>query len=136
MSILKIMNQNQNKIGLFLDDDLRGVGRGIVLGNMNGNTKAVSIYTDPNITWIHVKNYQEFVDYISNFELPYIISFDNDLGEEKEGIDCATYLCEWCIIKKLPIPLYIVHSQNSIVNKRIYDKLNDTIKYETTYLQQ
>jgi hypothetical protein len=126
---------SQNKIGLFLDDDPRGLERGIILAKMNSNFKALSLYKDSTITWIHVINYDDFVNWISNNDLPYIISFDNDLGEKLEGIDCAKWLSKWCINTKHKVPLFIVHSQNNVVNKRIFDELNDTIKYETTYLQ-
>ena len=128
--------ENQNKIGLFLDDDIRGLERGIFLAKDKHNDIVLEYYEDPTITWIHVKNYNEFINWLQNNGIPYIVSFDNDLGEELEGIDCAKYLCELCIELKKMVPLYIVHSQNNVVNKRIYDKLNDTIKYETTYLQQ
>lgn len=32
-----------------------------------------------------VRTYSEFVTYIKNHGLPYFISFDNDLGLDKEG---------------------------------------------------
>lgn len=125
-----------NKIGIFLDDDPRGLERGIYLASENKNTLALKYYTDQSITWIHAKNFDDFVNLISTNNLPpYIISFDNDLGERLEGIDCAKWLSKWCIDNKQKVPLFIVHSQNNVVNKRIYDELNDTIKYETTYLQ-
>jgi len=127
---------NQNKIGLFLDDDGRGLERGRYLAKEKNSPFALSLYDDPTINWVHVKNYQEFLKHIRHNGLPHIISFDNDLGEEKEGFDCANFLCELCISTKNKVPLFIVHSQNNIANKRIYDKLNDTIKYEKTYLRK
>lgn len=124
-----------NKIGIFLDDDPRGLERGIYLATQNKNNVALKYYNDSSIEWKHITNYADFIDYISNHGIPYIISFDNDLGERMEGIDCAKWLSNRCIKTKRKVPLFIVHSQNNVVNKRIYDKLNDTIKYETTYLQ-
>ncbi len=57
---------------LFLDDERKPND---VLKYYNND-----IYCDDD--WILVKNYTDFVDYISNNKMPKIISFDHDLSQE------------------------------------------------------
>ena len=69
--------------------------------------------------WIVLRNYDEFVNYISINGLPEEISFDHDLGEEvvfenKNGYDCAKWLCEYCWGNGLPLPTWNVHSANPV----------------------
>jgi hypothetical protein len=84
--------------------------------------------------WIVVKNYDEFVNYISTNGLPYLISFDHDLADEhydqslyltnyddmsksfkeKTGLDCAKWLVDYCLDNSLKLPKFVVHSMNPV----------------------
>jgi hypothetical protein len=86
-----------------------------------------------------VKNYDQFVDYLQNHEMPELISFDHDLafehyplGEnrpgveipygtytEKTGLACARYIIE----NKLPLQYWISHSMNAQGNINIAEEL-------------
>lgn len=94
-----------------------------------------SVYKDLN--WTVVKNYNEFVDYITRYGLPTVISFDHDLSKEhvdfyfangghlkpptnylydlfkdKTGKQCADWLVEYCHKNNLSMPTCYVHSAN------------------------
>lgn len=73
-----------------------------------------------NIIWL--KNYHEFVDYLTKFGLPNAVCFDHDLGEVKTGYDCAKYLVEYCLDNNLELPLYNIQSANPVGKENI-DKL-------------
>lgn len=97
--------------------------------------------------WIIVRNYQEFVNWITENGLPDEISFDHDLAlisyepstqkekfeyTEKTGYDAAKWLCEYCWINGLPIPSWNVHSANPVgrdniisILKNYQEKLNN-----------
>ncbi len=86
--------------------------------------------------WEIVRNYDDFVKYITVNGLPDEISFDHDLGddiarenvengmskrkarllkkESKSGYDCAKWLCEYCWGNGLPLPSWNVHSANPV----------------------
>lgn len=77
--------------------------------------------------WQIVRSYNEFVNFVEG-ELPYFISFDNDLSDlhyqgifdnEKTGYDCALYLVNRCLDLNLPLPKYFVHSMNPVGKERI-----------------
>lgn len=42
------------------------------------------------------RNYNEFYSYITKNNIPDIICFDHDLGEEKSGYDYAKFLVKYC----------------------------------------
>lgn len=89
---------------------------------------------DVEIHW--VKNYQEFVDWIIENDLPDGICFDHDLAEEhyrpsmynpdghysgyytdgtfleKTGYDCAKWLVDFCLDRKTQLPSYNIQSAN------------------------
>lgn len=103
----------------------------------------------PDFTWDVVRNYAEFVSYISLHGMPDMISFDHDLGQEhydhycstigpvsievdlnkiqipyqtfteKTGYDCAKWLIVHCMDNKLRLPSYMVHSMNPVGKKNI-----------------
>jgi hypothetical protein len=83
--------------------------------------------------WVIVRNYEEFIMTIqvawekySHF--PEMIAFDHDLAkehyglpnsgvhydeyEEKTGYDCAKWLIDYCVDKKLSLPEWVCHSMN------------------------
>lgn len=86
--------------------------------------------------WTIVRNYDDFVKYITENGLPDEISFDHDLGDDiarenvengmskrkarllkkdsKSGYDCAKWLCEYCWGNGLPLPTWNVHSANPV----------------------
>ena len=64
-----------------------------------------------------VKSYGEFVEFVKSLgksiEMWYI-SFDHDLGEGKNGYDCAKWLVNWCIDNGYKVPTYEIHSANPV----------------------
>jgi hypothetical protein len=72
-----------------------------------------------DIVW--VKTYEEFIDFIKINGLPNHICFDNDLGEVKEGKDCAKFVVEYCLDNDLPCPKWSVQSANTVARKYIND---------------
>jgi hypothetical protein len=74
--------------------------------------------------WIIVRNYAEFLRCITIYGLPSFISFDHDLGEGKDGYDCAKWLVEICMDCDVDIPDFYVHSQNPIGSGNINGYLN------------
>lgn len=92
---------------LFLDDE-RDIKQ---IAKITGN----SVYRKGN--WEIARNYQEFVMFLNFHGLPTCVSFDHDLGDSKDGQDCARYLCEFLGGK--PLPAWHVHSQNAVGVKEI-----------------
>ena len=106
--------------------------------------KDVTWVNIPSEPWIIVRNYNEFVEYISKNGLPYFVTFDHDLSiedqnknpatmqfKEKTGMDCAKWLVEYCINNNLKFPDYEVHSMNVIgkMNIKSYiESFKNTIK--------
>jgi hypothetical protein len=91
---------------------------------------------EKNEDWIIVRDYYEFINFISEFGLPDFISFDHDLSydhyldenqkdinyenlEEKTGYDACKWLCEYCSENNLKLPQYFVHSANPVGKKNI-----------------
>ncbi len=84
-----------------------------------------------NHQWTIVRNYQEFVAYMAAHGVPDVISFDNDLGEAKEGIDCAHFMVS-AIMDGEPLPpgfSYTVHSKNNVAAERIKGLLDPFLKF-------
>jgi len=104
--------------------------------------------------WDTVRNFGEFVDYITKNGLPDIISFDHDLADfhyefkpedydnmsedemnmkfgsmEKTGMDCAKWLVEYCLDKGVRIPEYHVHSANPQGKENIIFYLENAKKH-------
>ena len=107
------------------------------------------IYT--KLEWVIVRNYDEFVKFISKNGLPDMISFDHDLADEhysndmyagvevynknydnfteKTGYDCAKWLVDYCMDRDLDLPEYIVHSMNPAGGKNIWEYLEGYRKF-------
>lgn len=81
--------------------------------------------------WDVARNYDQFVKFIELNGIPDVISFDNDLGEEFEGYDCAKFLVNYCIEKDLNLPTWMVHSGNSVARENINTILNRYNKFRT-----
>lgn len=88
---------------------------------------------------IWVLNFHEFKMWIEKNGLPFVISFDHDLAfehytpehlwtdyqlskeyqdaqdyKEKTGLDCAKWLCEYCLDNNENVPRYFIHSANPV----------------------
>ena len=99
--------------------------------------------------WVVVRSYEEFVSKVSELGLENIevISLDHDLGEsamaefyvnvspnytlnydnikEKTGMDCAKWLVEQSIEKKIALPQVYTHSANPIGSANIMGYINN-----------
>jgi len=103
--------------------------------------------------WNVVKNYNEFVDYITKHGVPDFISFDHDLAEEhmddyykqliengfqhpnygqfkeKTGLDCAKFVAEYCQKMNVKLNYCAVHSHNPVGATNIQSFLNGFKKH-------
>jgi hypothetical protein len=89
----------------------------------------------PNVEWVIVRNFDQFVEKIEKDGLPEIIAFDHDLAFdhynidngsffppshiEPTGYDCAKWLIQYCSDNDIYPPKYFVHSMNEIGKKNI-----------------
>lgn len=108
----------------------------------------VRVPTDP--TWKLVKNYNEFLDAITeigDLSLIECISLDHDLGNsamaeyfnnvapnyrldydnitEKTGLDCAKWLINLCLETEQDMPVVYTHSANPIGSANIMGLINN-----------
>lgn len=74
-------------------------------------------------TWTIVRNWADFTWSVIDCQ-PKMISFDNDIGEAKEGYDCLKWLIDYCIDNELDIPIVYVHSKNSVAKENMLNYLN------------
>lgn len=98
--------------------------------------------------WSVVRNFDEFVDYITTMGIPDFISFDHDLAQEhmddyykqigyqgyqhpqyedyieKTGLDCAKWLVEYAQKNKLKLGRCAVHSHNPVGAANIQSLIN------------
>jgi hypothetical protein len=96
------------------------------------------IRTPKSDGWEIVRSYEGFVEWITNNGVPDEISFDHDLSREhinfyfengghenppnpqetvfneKTGYDAAKWLCQYCLLNSIPLPLWNVHSANPV----------------------
>lgn len=115
---------------LFLDD----VREPYWVGNYILPVTIKSIYRENN--WDIVRNYKEFTEFILQYGVPGLISFDHDLAEEhydsenwqdstlgiyenETGYDCAKWLLSILDKYKLPLPQIICHSMNPVGKENI-----------------
>jgi hypothetical protein len=120
----------------------------------------VGNYIDPRIAplyrkeeWVIVRNYEEFVNHITENGMPFLVSFDHDLAdehyrpsmynpdghysnyysdgtfEEKTGYCAAKWMIEYIQENSLSIPDVICHSMNPIGKKNILDLIENFKKY-------
>ena len=80
-----------------------------------------------DVTWVPyptdsdfdvVRNYEEFIEAVQANEYD-IISFDHDLGEGKTGYDCLKKLCEVHSAILEPLPMAVMHTENSVGAKNM-----------------
>ena len=77
-----------------------------------------------DVIWL--KNYSSFVEWINENGLPDAICFDHDLGEEKSGYDCATWLINYCLDNNIKdLPEWNVQSANPVGKENIMNLLNN-----------
>lgn len=72
------------------------------------------------IAW--VKTYDEFVTQVKAFGKHIsecIVHFDHDLGEGKDGYDCAKWLIDWCLENGYGVPDYDIQSSNPVGRQNI-----------------
>lgn len=71
---------------------------------------------------VWARDYDEFVECVEK-EGKHIsfahINFDHDLGEGKNGYDCAKFLVNHCIENGYRVPSYTIHSGNPVGRKNI-----------------
>jgi hypothetical protein len=104
--------------------------------------------------WDIVRNYDEFINYIQNNDMPALISFDHDLADfhyeykteeyesfseeemimkfgsmEKTGLDCAKWLVDYCLDNNKKLPDFMVHSANPTGKLNIESYLNNAKKH-------
>lgn len=81
-----------------------------------------------------VRSYSEFVSEIEKYGLPSFISFDNDLGSDKEGnllndgYDAAKWLVYESGLNLIDLK-FNVHSANPVASKNIRILLKNYIKF-------
>ena len=68
------------------------------------------------ITW--AKNVTEFKKCVED-EMPNIICFDHDLGEEESGMDAAKWLVDYCLNNDIEIPVVYSQSSNPVGRENI-----------------
>ena len=99
----------------------------------------------PPVNWVVVKNYNTFVAKIMADGIPSTVSFDHDLADEhyaeykmahdermisrgvirydnfkeKTGYECAKFLAQLCVDRKVPLPIYYIHTLNPIGRENI-----------------
>jgi hypothetical protein len=60
-----------------------------------------------------------------------IVHFDHDLGDGKNGYDCAKWLINWCLENGYGVPDYDIQTANPVGRKNIesvfntYNKIKD-----------
>jgi hypothetical protein len=103
--------------------------------------------------WNVVRNYDEFVEHIKKFGIPDLISFDHDLADEhindyykqliengfqhpdygqykeKTGLDCATFVGEYCQRMNVELKTCCVHSHNPVGANNIQSYINGFKKH-------
>jgi len=131
----------QKYYNLFLDDDPRRIPHQL---------KWIEL---PPVQWTIVRNYNDFVATIERDGLPNMVSFDHDLSDmaykefhrannsdkiinysnipEKTGMDCARWLANYCIDKRLLIPIYYIHTLNGPGAANIFSVLEGARKTMT-----
>jgi len=61
------------------------------------------------VVW--VKNYKQFTNYLELSEMPDVVCFDHDLGEQMSGKDCANYMIDILVERDILGP--VVRSQSA-----------------------
>lgn len=122
------MTEKTSSYRLFLDDYRQPRDCTVYMRN--------NLYNDE---WVVAKDYDEFVQVITERGIPSIVSYDHDLADEhytpevywddyekskeyqeaqkykeKTGLDCAKFLNEFCRDNDERHPTFLVHSMNPV----------------------
>lgn len=106
-----------------------------------------------NEEWEIVRSYAQFVKFVTENGLPYMVSFDHDLAEahyhhsmyvgnkvymkyletvsEKTGMDCVKWLVDYCIDNKLEFPLWYLHTMNPVGRENMHSYITSYLKTVT-----
>lgn len=113
------------------------------------NSEEIKMYLSED--WVIVRNYSEFVEYISKYGVPDFISFDHDLAkghyhknmqegiidydsedfnlpENKTGMHCVKWLCDYCKTNNKNLPQYKIHSMNPVGRENMKFYLENYVK--------
>jgi hypothetical protein len=77
---------------------------------------------------VWVKTVEEAINYLLKGNVGFV-SFDNDLGVEKEGRHLANWIEEQAYHKKIPKLEWRVHSKNVAGKQQIIDAMTNADKY-------
>ena len=123
---------------LFLDD-IRDP-HAEFMNYMYGRGVDASIY--PNNYWDIVRDYDAFVNWITNNGVPDVVSLDHDLADEhydsesvgmyleKTGFDCVKFLVDYCHDNDVLFPEYYIHSANPSGSKNMESYIENAIKHK------
>lgn len=116
--------------------------------------KFVSSWLFATLNFSTVRDFDSFVEFITNKWIPSFVTFDHDLAPEhytpeeyrndydrskeyqeqrykeyteKTWLDCAKRLVDYCNENKLPFPRYYVHSQNPVWRDWIETHIQENI---------
>lgn len=98
----------------------------------------------PAVSWVIVRNYDDFCVAINTKGIPNFVTYDHDLGmqaymeghskkflsfdynniTEKTGLDCAKFLIECCLDNDVKHPPFTVHSMNPVGKENIERLIN------------
>lgn len=99
--------------------------------------EVAQVYKQPEVSnnplWVVARSFEEATKLILERGCPMYISFDNDLGEAKEGYDLALWLTEKDLDGVIDIPKdfdFFVHSANPVSWNRISSLLHSYHKYK------
>jgi hypothetical protein len=122
-----------SKYNLFLDDERMPSAAGKYMKN--------NIYY--NLDWVIVRDYEQFVNYITIHGLPDIVSFDHDLAaihydpstwvqgfvyKEKTGMDCVKWLVDYCINTGNEFPIWYLHTMNPVGRENMRSYITSFLK--------
>lgn len=79
---------------------------------------------------IHCESYKSAVQYIQQFGLPHLISFDHDLGTIESGFTLAKFIVEYCIDNNKRLPLYLIHSANPVGAENIKSYMDNFSEFQ------
>jgi len=146
-----------SKIGLLIEDDVRGLNRAIDAAKRQGLTSEWNCYMRSDIKWFWVKSFNDFTKHIVEWGLPDYLAFDHDLSDdayqlwhtnngyknteidyneykEKTGYHCAKWLIEYCQDNNIKLTSEIFsHSMNPSGRENIKSILNNFKKFQEQY---
>lgn len=104
---------------------------------LDDTRKPEQVYSKNPEDWHLVTTYKEFCEYLNwvadkgnTATMPKIVSFDYVLAEDETGMDCASFLADFCLKYGLELPKINVHSSYPSASTFIRDGLR---KYAKTH---